>query len=172
MRPFASSLTQALLWAPLLSIAVFQLRLSSVRFCSAEQAFRLTEWRTGAREYLVSPLLTKYAPFEAYARRRALLSEEGTLEGAEPPTWSDMRRNSLLDSGISGILTGGLLRGVKGAFSLVCVFIQFLKRCLSSRPLRHPVWLALRWCTLRISSIRLQRSEHHSPQIYFREARG
>jgi hypothetical protein len=46
-------------------------------------------------------------------RRRHELGIDGAQTPTEPQTWADLRRHKTLDSGISGALAGGLLRGWK-----------------------------------------------------------
>ncbi|GLB34659.1 hypothetical protein LshimejAT787_0202240 [Lyophyllum shimeji] len=69
------------------------------------------------REFVVSPLLVHTLPWPQYARRRAALGvsphPSDPPQVAEPPTISDLRKHKTLDSGLSGALTGGVLRGWK-----------------------------------------------------------
>ncbi|KAF5330754.1 hypothetical protein D9619_005323 [Psilocybe cf. subviscida] len=70
----------------------------------------------GIREFAVSPILTRLAPWAQYVERRKSLGIETpsgdtlTEEPVEPPS---LRMKNLLDSGISGAITGGILRGVR-----------------------------------------------------------
>ncbi|KAJ6597056.1 hypothetical protein DFH09DRAFT_110519 [Mycena vulgaris] len=82
------------------------------------------------REYVVSPTLGTAI---GYSRERI-----GTADEANPTldqlSWSSLRKHDLLDSGVSGAATGGLLRGItsgrrtiaSGALTagIVCVLLQ------------------------------------------------
>jgi hypothetical protein len=72
----------------------------------------------GFREFVVTPSLVQFAPGEYYARRRDLTNETPTLQGM---TLADLRWNKLLDSGMSGLLTGAVLRRLR-CECLLCVF--------------------------------------------------
>ena len=74
---------------------------------------------SGFREYLISPLLTRTAPWPQYARRRIELGidapperTEGFAE-AEDVGLESLKTNKLLDTAISGGLAGGVVRGFK-----------------------------------------------------------
>jgi len=84
------------------------------------------------REYAVSPLLVSNLSWKQYETRRIALELGPT---AQPSlSWSDLRTHNLLDTGISGALTGGLLNSFKrgrpgfipGFFTgaLVCTLLQ------------------------------------------------
>ena len=45
---------------------------------------------------------------------------------SEKLSWSDLRTNRLLDSGLSGAVTGGLLRGLKSMLHLTCWFFYII----------------------------------------------
>ncbi|KAI0086200.1 hypothetical protein BDY19DRAFT_961833 [Irpex rosettiformis] len=63
----------------------------------------------GVREFAVSPMLVTTLETPQYKRRR--LEIEGNV-GSHPfgrLTWSEMRMTNLLDSSISGALTGGII---------------------------------------------------------------
>lgn len=71
----------------------------------------------GCREFVVSPLLIHFATGEQYERQRQRLGkspvtkdETSTLPAM---SWNDLRWNKLLDSGLSGMLTGAALRGFR-----------------------------------------------------------
>ncbi|KAH6908295.1 hypothetical protein BKA70DRAFT_266172 [Coprinopsis sp. MPI-PUGE-AT-0042] len=90
----------------------------------------------GLREFAVGPLLVYTAPWSQYVNRRRLLGigEDGMSE-PHTPSIQDVRSDKLLDSGISGAITGGLVRGWKsgrgavipGALfaSTACVALQY-----------------------------------------------
>ena len=67
----------------------------------------------GLREYVVSPLLVSTLPFAQYERRRHELGYADTHRpsNSQSMSWSDKRAHKLLDSGLSGAATGGILRG-------------------------------------------------------------
>ncbi|KAJ4487737.1 hypothetical protein J3R30DRAFT_3279579, partial [Lentinula aciculospora] len=65
----------------------------------------------GIREFAVSPLLVATLPIAHYQRRGK--DSEDNLQ------WSEIRTDRLLDSAISGFLTGGILRGVNRDFRAV-----------------------------------------------------
>lgn len=64
---------------------------------------------------MISPLLVYTLPWPQYVRRRQLLGIESSSDHdlVEQLSWSDLRKHKTLDTGLSGILTGGLLRGWK-----------------------------------------------------------
>ncbi|PBL02383.1 hypothetical protein ARMGADRAFT_1158927 [Armillaria gallica] len=69
----------------------------------------------GIREYVISPVLIRTVPGVQYARRRrdagiSQLPTDGDVP--ENVSWTEMRTNKLLDTGISGAITGGVLRGI------------------------------------------------------------
>ncbi|KAJ3782434.1 hypothetical protein GGU10DRAFT_396845 [Lentinula aff. detonsa] len=82
------------------------------------------------REFAVSPLLVATLHFAQYERRR---KESDTLENLK---WAEIRTDRLLDSAVSGSLTGGILRGMtrnlrgvsSGAISagLICTLLQYM----------------------------------------------
>ena len=64
------------------------------------------------------PTLTRFAPFEQYARRRQELGIDPlSTDSSLPPTISpsDIRKDKILDSALSGSITGSLLRGIRCA---------------------------------------------------------
>ena len=72
---------------------------------------------TALREYAVSPGLVSTLPGVQYSRQR---KKRGLNNGADDATsiperlsWSELRSQKVLDTGISGAATGGLLRGLK-----------------------------------------------------------
>jgi len=70
------------------------------------------------REFVVTPLLVHYTPGEQYARqRRALglrpLETDEEILSSRISSPSDIRWSKLMDSGLSGMLTGGALRGIQ-----------------------------------------------------------
>ncbi|KJA14817.1 hypothetical protein HYPSUDRAFT_194783 [Hypholoma sublateritium FD-334 SS-4] len=74
------------------------------------------------REYAVVPTLTRLVPFEQYARRRRELgidppSTDSSLPSTVSP--SDIRRDKILDSAVSGSITGSLLRGIRSGRSAI-----------------------------------------------------
>lgn len=69
----------------------------------------------GIREFVVSPLLVSTLETPQYMRRRQEIEGVGR-SGSDPQqqhshrlSWSEMRMHKLLDSTISGALTGGIL---------------------------------------------------------------
>ncbi|EAU88878.1 hypothetical protein CC1G_12649 [Coprinopsis cinerea okayama7 len=69
----------------------------------------------GLREFIVSPLLVHNAPWRQYAVRRKErgIPKPGDSVTLEESSVADIRSNKLLDTGISGAVTGGLMRGWK-----------------------------------------------------------
>ncbi|KAL9715419.1 hypothetical protein Ac2012v2_002082 [Leucoagaricus gongylophorus] len=72
------------------------------------------------REYIVSPVLVHTVPLEQYERRRRQLGiSQNSLEtdssntNSSSPHFSSIRNQKILDSALSGMATGGLLRGLK-----------------------------------------------------------
>ena len=104
---------------------------------------------------MVTPFLVHYAPGEQYARERRVLGFE-PLETDEEipssgiPSPSDIRYTKLMDSGLSGMLTGGALRGFQ--CESACI-ILFLYLCLSpSRSESDIAWgLDRRSCMYRVA---------------------
>jgi hypothetical protein len=99
--------------------------------------FLLTQ---GIREFGISPILTHVAPWRQYARRRQELGIGNSLDDVpffEKLSWSDLRANRLLDSGVAGAVTGGLLRGVKSVHYLTSFFYAVANRTLQAG--RHAV---------------------------------
>ncbi|KAG7449072.1 uncharacterized protein BT62DRAFT_1073604 [Guyanagaster necrorhizus] len=75
------------------------------------------------REYVISPVLVRTIPGVQYARRRrdagiSKLPTDGDM--SENVSWTEMRSSKLLDTGISGAITGGFLRGITaGRYAVV-----------------------------------------------------
>ncbi|KAF5386664.1 hypothetical protein D9615_001564 [Tricholomella constricta] len=66
------------------------------------------------REFAISPLLVHTLSWPQYVRRRRELGiNDPSDPSLDPPTWSDLRKHKTLDTGISGALAGGALRGWK-----------------------------------------------------------
>ncbi|KAF8969645.1 hypothetical protein BDZ97DRAFT_2072267 [Flammula alnicola] len=68
------------------------------------------------REFSVSPALNRVAPWAQYAQRRRELGIDAPSSEALSPSpiaLPELRTNKLLDSGVSGAVTGGLLRGIR-----------------------------------------------------------
>ncbi|KAG6820854.1 hypothetical protein H0H93_010681 [Arthromyces matolae] len=87
------------------------------------------------RELGISPLLVNTLSWPQYVRRRRELGISHTDDPSiGQPTWSDLRKYNTLDSGLSGAIAGGVLRGWKsgprailpGALSIgaVCTLLQ------------------------------------------------
>lgn len=86
----------------------------------------------------MTPLLIHFASGEQYARRRRELgispltkNETSTLQDM---SLTDLRWNKLLDSGLSGVLTGGALRGFRCEYLLMYSFkipcsLRYDSRC-------------------------------------------
>ncbi|KAF6763783.1 hypothetical protein DFP72DRAFT_1059831 [Ephemerocybe angulata] len=100
----------------------------------------------GLREFVVSPVLTYTAPWPQYARRReelgvtkfgseAASTPSPSSSGDAAVTVDTLRTNKLLDSGISGAATGGLVRGIRSGRAAIlpgaamagvaCVALQY-----------------------------------------------
>ena len=80
----------------------------------------------GIREFGISPILTHVAPWRQYVRRRRELGISNSLDDVssfDKLSWSDLRASSLLDSGVAGAVTGGLLRGLKSMLYLSWRFL-------------------------------------------------
>ncbi|KAF9063814.1 hypothetical protein BDP27DRAFT_1426470 [Rhodocollybia butyracea] len=85
------------------------------------------------REFVVSPLLVSTAPFAQYERRRKEGSSGSSLEDLK---LSEIRSDRLLDSGVSGLITGGILRGFTGGIrtiapgavsgGVLCTLLQYM----------------------------------------------
>ncbi|KAG6861542.1 hypothetical protein C0995_015275 [Termitomyces sp. Mi166 len=100
------------------------------------------------REIVISPLLVNTLPWPQYSRRRRDLgiSHPDDLP-AEPPTWSDVRKHNTLDSGLSGAIAGGALRGWKSGprailpgmltIGAVCTLLQLVYNEASVSRLRY-----------------------------------
>ncbi|KAH0583535.1 hypothetical protein H2248_009162 [Termitomyces sp. 'cryptogamus'] len=66
------------------------------------------------REIVISPLLVNTLPWPQYSRRRHDLGISHPNDWpTDTPTWSDLRQHNTLDSGLSGAIAGGVLRGWK-----------------------------------------------------------
>ncbi|RDB22273.1 hypothetical protein Hypma_010602 [Hypsizygus marmoreus] len=105
----------------------------------------------GIREYLISPLLVSTLPWPQYVRRRRELgindASDDSSSALGPPTWSDLRQHKTLDTGISGVLAGGALRGwksgpraiVPGALTIgaVCTLLQLAYNEIGITRLRY-----------------------------------
>ena len=80
------------------------------------------------REYIVSPILVHTIPSEQYQRRRHQLGigqnsskTENTITDSSGSQFSSIRSQKTLDSALSGMATGGLLRGLKCmSISILC----------------------------------------------------
>ena len=80
------------------------------------------------REYIVSPILVHTIPSEQYQRRRHQLGigqnsskTENTTTDSSGSQFSSIRSQKTLDSALSGMATGGLLRGLKCmSISILC----------------------------------------------------
>ncbi|KAF8912109.1 hypothetical protein CPB84DRAFT_1957752 [Gymnopilus junonius] len=87
------------------------------------------------REYFISPLLLLAAPWQQYSRRRQELGIYASSLPTEAGSLSDLRTNKLLDSALSGAITGGLLRGLQASrravlpgmvtTGVVCTLLQY-----------------------------------------------
>jgi hypothetical protein len=80
----------------------------------------------GVREYAVSPVLVSNLPWQLYEKRRKMreLEAENAIAPA-PLSWSELRVHNLLDSGISGALTGGLFNMTRSAYVhfILCFYL-------------------------------------------------
>jgi hypothetical protein len=90
---------------------------------------------SGIREYAVGPLLVNTLPWKQYRRRRdAMIAvQDGHAEAGDgrPGNPAHMRTYKVLDSGLSGGITGGLLNTLKrtlGPLGLGLEFIEFFFR--------------------------------------------
>ncbi|KAG6817794.1 hypothetical protein H0H87_003202 [Tephrocybe sp. NHM501043] len=100
------------------------------------------------RELAISPILIRTLSWSQYARRR---QELGISHPHDPPleaaTYSDLRKHNTLDSGLSGALAGGALRGWKSGprailpgaltISAACTLLQILYNEASISRLRY-----------------------------------
>ncbi|KAF8559632.1 hypothetical protein OG21DRAFT_468915 [Imleria badia] len=87
------------------------------------------------REYVVSPIMVLTLPGRQYQLRRQRLFHSVGTEEPTSLSWADIRASRLLDSGISGGLTGGILntwkRGRRGLApglttgALMCTLLQW-----------------------------------------------
>ncbi|KIM65331.1 hypothetical protein SCLCIDRAFT_1212502 [Scleroderma citrinum Foug A] len=89
------------------------------------------------REYIVGPALTLTHPGKQYQLRRENMKDfvDGISREREMLTWSDIRTSCLLDSAISGAITGGILNTWKrgraglvpglGTGALMCTILQW-----------------------------------------------
>ena len=73
------------------------------------------------REYMISPILVYTVPLEQYERRRHELGPLQDLLGADGSVstmaeLSSTRTHKVLDSALSGMVAGGMLRGLKCMF--------------------------------------------------------
>jgi len=99
------------------------------------------------REFGISPILTHVAPWRQYVHRRRELGISNSLDDVDKLSWSDLRASKLLDSGVAGAVTGGLLRGLKtgrhaivsGAItaSAACILLQYACNELRIARLRY-----------------------------------
>jgi hypothetical protein len=78
----------------------------------------------GVREYVISPALVSTLPWKQYVHRKRhfeLSAASGRQTASlaestdEPVTLSDLRTHKLLDTGLSGAITGGVLNSLKRA---------------------------------------------------------
>ncbi|KDR73651.1 hypothetical protein GALMADRAFT_251427 [Galerina marginata CBS 339.88] len=98
------------------------------------------------REYVVSPALVHFAPWLQYARRRRELGIDLSTP-TEPGSLLDLHTNKLLDSALSGAITGGMLRGIRSGrrailpgmvmTGVACSFLQYGYNELSIMRLRY-----------------------------------
>lgn len=72
------------------------------------------------REYIISPILVHTLPLDQYERRRhelgisrASQETDNLLASTSGPQFSSMRSQKVLDSALSGMAAGGLLRGLR-----------------------------------------------------------
>lgn len=88
------------------------------------------------REYVVGPALTLTHPGKQYQLRRKNMKDlDGISRAREILTWSDIRTSYLLDSAISGAISGGILNTWKrgraglvpglGTGALMCTILQW-----------------------------------------------
>ena len=88
----------------------------------------------GIREFCISPILTHVAPWKQYVHRRRELGISNSLDDvllppSEKLSLSDLRTNRLVDSGLAGAVTGGLLRGLKSMLYLNLVVFCIAVNC-------------------------------------------
>ncbi|KAF9053019.1 hypothetical protein BJ165DRAFT_831703 [Panaeolus papilionaceus] len=105
------------------------------------------------RELAISPLLVHLSPLKEHASQRQALSSTSKSTPKTPVvssddiSWSSLRRHNLLDSGLSGAVTGGLLRGIKSGprsipsgsitTGLICTLLQYGYNELATSRLRY-----------------------------------
>ncbi|TFK42296.1 hypothetical protein BDQ12DRAFT_675962 [Crucibulum laeve] len=99
------------------------------------------------REYIIGPTLVYTAPGDQYARRRRQLGIDPPNDASAPISFSEIRANKMLDSGLSGAVTGALLRGYRsgrravlpGALTAAaaCLWLQYAYNELSISRLKY-----------------------------------
>jgi len=90
----------------------------------------LTLLSQALREYIVSPILVHTIPSEQYQRRRNQLGigqnsseTDNSIAYSSGSQFSSIRSQKTLDSALSGMATGGLLRGLKCMF--IAIFCHY-----------------------------------------------
>jgi hypothetical protein len=85
-----------------------------------QPSLQLSDLLKACREFAISPLLIHFASGEQYAHRRRELGinplTKNEASSLQELSWTDLRWNKLLDSGLSGMLTGGALRGFRSRY--------------------------------------------------------
>ncbi|PPQ63286.1 hypothetical protein CVT24_006811 [Panaeolus cyanescens] len=105
------------------------------------------------RELAISPLLVQLSPLKQHTDQRqalSLKSETGSKSTTPIPnemSWSSLRTHNLLDSGLSGALVGGVLRGIKSGprsipsgsitTGIICTLLQYGYNEITTSRLRY-----------------------------------
>jgi hypothetical protein len=121
----------------------------------------------GVREYAVSPILVSNLSWRQYETRALGLQKIVT---DKPLSWSELRTYNLLDTGISGALTGGLLNTWKSTYTTQSHPIHTASnpQIYSSRRTPGPSpWLVHRCLCLHVAAMDVQRTQHSTSEIRF-----
>lgn len=126
----------------------------------------------GLREFIISPVLVHTLPLEQYETRRHELGigEPSSETGNPPPTTSNsefsaIRSHKVLDSALSGVVTGGFLRSLKCRLSFLLRRSRRLMP-LDSWPKGSVVWCNHCWCDGHTTPTGIQRVQRPTPQVY------
>lgn len=95
------------------------------------------------REFGVSPILTHVAPWKQYVHRRRELGINNLRDdpySSENISWSDLRTDRLLDSGVAGAVTGGVLRGLKSMLYLNRFYVSTKYTSSTNRSACYCIW--------------------------------
>ena len=128
----------------------------------------------GLREYAISPILVRTLPWPQYERRKrelGLATEPNGIRNADasstPQFWADRRTHNLLDSGLSGAATGGIIRGWKCTFHVHRIHLEiFISNRLDSWLGRYSSGSSDCRNYLRVVAICGERSRNREAEIY------